>query len=276
MLIGAAVVHASPSADRPALRLVVVAALVTSTVALGRAALVRDLRERDRQRPMVVAQPKHPVLICNPWSGGGKVAKFGLDVLARAMGVEVVMPDHGLDLEKLARDAAASDYATVGHRLFVNNVSLGLDASQRRRLGTGTEAATVVAMSALGQRRRSRHCHEFTADRFEVRSRSGKAFAGIDGEAIELDTPIDFQIHPRGLRLLVPAGNLPAAEKRRARDVSAHRSARLGAGPEARRRHGRVTIGARSARRPAYDLPSAIRRGRQPFPTRAPLMASHR
>ena len=53
-----------------------------------------------------------------------------------------------------------------------------------------------------------------------MRSRSGKAFAGVDGEALELDTPMSFRIHPRGLRLLVPEGNLTAAERRRARDVS--------------------------------------------------------
>ena len=77
-----------------------------------------------------------------------------------------------------------------------------LDASQRRRLDTGTlgvvaiaaatgaEAAAVVALSALGQRRRSPYWHEFTAEQFEVRSRSGRAYAGIDGEALELDTPL--------------------------------------------------------------------------------------
>jgi diacylglycerol kinase family enzyme len=280
---------------------------------------------------------------------------------AENLGVEVIMLDHGLDLEQLARDAVARgsdclamaggdgsqalvasiaiehdvpfvcvaagtrnhfaldlgldredprsgldafrdgierriDYATVGDRLFVNNVSLGiyativqqpgyrdsksevtkallpemlgkthepfdlqltepdgtevdgsflvqvsnnpyvlgatLDASQRRRLDTGTlgvvaitastgaEAAEVATLSALGQRRRSRHWHEFTTERFEVRSRSGKAFAGIDGEALELETPLTFAIHPRGLRLLVPRENLTTAERRRARDVS--------------------------------------------------------
>jgi diacylglycerol kinase family enzyme len=188
------------------------------------------------------------------------------------------------------------DYATVGDRLFVNNVSLGIyativqqegyreakaettkallpemlgrteqpfdlqftepggtevdgafliqvsnnpyvlgatfDASQRRRLdtgqlgvvaitaSTGREAARVVTLSAIGQRRRSRDWHEFTAERFEVRSRSGRAFAGVDGEALELETPLTFEIHPRGLRLLVPEANLTAAERRRARDVS--------------------------------------------------------
>ena len=356
-----AVVVASSAADRPALRLLLVAVLAVLTVASGRAALVADLHERDRRRPVGVARPGHPVLICNPWSGGGKVERFGLVARAEEMGVEVVMLDHGLDLETLARDAVARgadclgmaggdgsqalvasiavehdlpfvvvsagtrnhfaldlgidrddprlsldafrdglerriDYATVGDRFFVNNVSLGiyativqqdgyrdakaettkallpemlgrtdqpfdlqftepdgtevdgaflvqvsnnpyvlgatLDASQRRRLDTGTlgvvaitattgaEAAAAVAVSALGQRRRSRHWHEFSSEEFEVRSQSGKAFAGVDGEALELDTPMSFRIHPRGLRLLVAEGNLTAAEKRRARDVS--------------------------------------------------------
>ena len=371
VVMGAAVVHACSSGDQPVVRLLVVLVLVVGTVYLGRAALVHDLHERDRRRPAITTRPHQAVLICNPWSGGGKVEKFGLVALAEQMGVEVVMLDHGLDLEKLARDAVARgadclgmaggdgsqalvasiavehdlpfvvvsagtrnhfaldlgidredprlslsafrdgierriDFATVGDRLFVNNVSLGiyativqqdgyrdakadttkallpellgrteapfdlqftepdgtevdgafliqvsnnpyvlgatLDASQRRRLDSGTlgvvaitaatgrEAAQVVALSAVGQRRRSRHWHEFTAERFEIRSRSGNAYAGVDGEALALDTPIEFRIHPRGLRLLVPEDNLTAAERRRARHVSARDLFALAAG----------------------------------------------
>jgi diacylglycerol kinase family enzyme len=288
---------------------------------------------------VIVTRPLRSVLSCNPWSGGGKVEKFGLVELAESLGVEVVMLDRGQDLEQLARDAVSRgadclamaggdgsqalvasiaiehelpfvcvtagtrnhfaldlgldrddprlsldafrdgierriDYATVGDRLFVNNVSLGiyativqqpgyrdakaettkallpemlgkprepfdlqfkdphgrgvdgaflvqvsnnpyvlgatLDASQRRRLDTGTlgvvaitastggEAAEVVALSALGQRRRSRHWHEFTTEQFEVRSRSGRAFVGVDGEALELETPPEVRDSPLG------------------------------------------------------------------------------
>ena len=361
VLVVIAVIRAEPHGDRPVLAVVIAAVLAAGMVGFGRAAIARDLHERDARRPVRVVRPQRPVLICNPWSGGGKVEKFGLVELAESFGVEVVMLDHGLDLEQLARDAVARgadclamaggdgsqalvasiaiehdlpfvcvsagtrnhfaldlgidredprksldafrdgierriDYAIVGDRLFVNNVSLGiyativqqpgyrdaksettkallpemlgrkqepfdlqftepdgtdvdgafliqvsnnpyvlgatLDASQRRRLDTGTlgvvaitaatgaEAAQVVTLSAIGQRRRSRHWHEFTTQQFEVRSRSGKAFAGVDGEALELETPLRFEIHPRGLRLLVPQGNLTAAERRRARDVS--------------------------------------------------------
>ncbi len=326
----------------PVVPILVIAVLLVATVGLARAALVHVLHGHTGHRATPVARPQHPVLLCNPWSGGGKVEKFGLVELAEELGVEVVMLDRGLDLEQLARDAVARgadclgmaggdgsqalvasiaiehdlpfvvvsagtrnhfaldlgidredprgslyafrdaverriDYATVGDRLFVNNVSLGiyativqqegyrdakeettkallpemlgrtvepfdlqftepsgtevdgafliqvsnnpyvlgttLDASQRRRLdtgmlgvvavtgATGRDAAAVMTLSALGQRRRSRDWHEFTTDRFEVRSRSGKAYAGIDGEALELDTPLEFRIHPLGLRL---------------------------------------------------------------------------
>lgn len=138
--------------------------------------------------------PKHPVLIANLKSGGGKVEKFGLRELAREQGIEVVILEPGDDLEQLARDAIARgadclgmaggdgsqalvasvasehdlpfvcisagtrnhfaldlgldrddpragmsafehaverriDYATVGDRLFVNNVSMGVYAT---------------------------------------------------------------------------------------------------------------------------------------------------
>ena len=139
-------------------------------------------------------RPHKPVLLCNPWSGGGKVAKFGLAEIAAELGVETVFLDKGLDLAALARDAIARgadclgmaggdgsqalvasiahehgipfvcisagtrnhfaqdlgfdkedprqgmaafrdgverfiDYGTVGDRLFVNNVSLGVYAT---------------------------------------------------------------------------------------------------------------------------------------------------
>lgn len=188
------------------------------------------------------------------------------------------------------------DYATVGDRLFVNNVSLGvyativqedeyrdakrettttklpellgrqaepfdlqlttpegqevdgaflimvsnnpyvygpaLDIAQRRsmdsgRLGvlavtatTGAEAARLVARATLGRGTRDPNLVLFDTDRVEVRSRSGRALAGIDGEALDLSTPLDFRIHPRGLRILVPPDSVLIAERRRARNVS--------------------------------------------------------
>jgi diacylglycerol kinase family enzyme len=110
-------------------------------------------------------------------------------------------------------------------------LGLGPDSAQRRRLdtgelgvfavttSTGAEAARLVANAALGRRKQSPFWHEFTTREFEVRSRSGSARAGVDGEALELPTPLQFRSHPGGLRLLVPRGNLHTARRRRARDV---------------------------------------------------------
>ena len=345
-----------------------VAILVVLIGITGWAARAATAPEPPASAPAEVAQPvaqvrwrpQRAVLICNPWSGGGKVERFGLLEYAAELGVETVLLDHGLDLEQLARDAIARgadclgmaggdgsqalvasiaiehdlpfvcvsagtrnhfamdlcldredprksmlafrdaverrvDYARVGGRLFVNNVSLGIyativqqdsyrdakietskqilpdllgrqaepfdlrftaadgsevdgafmilvsnnpyvlgatpDASTRRRLdtgrlgivavssSTGAEAAALITRSAIGLKQHDPNWHEFIGASFEVRSRSGTAFAGVDGEALELPTPLVFTTFPGGLRLLVPDGNLEAAAERAARTV---------------------------------------------------------
>jgi diacylglycerol kinase family enzyme len=339
-----------------------VVAVLAVAATSARAALAPDPHELDRLRALKRVHPCMPVLLCNPWSGGGKVAKFGLADIAAGMGVEVVMLEKGLDLAELARDAIARgadclgmaggdgsqalvasiahehnipfvciaagtrnhfaqdlgldkedprkgmvafregverfiDYGTVGDRLFVNNVSMGIyativqqdsyrgakiktsremlpemlshqaepfdlqfttpdgveiddafvvhvsnnpyvwepsaDFAQRRtmdsgKLGifainarTGVQAAEIATRAAMGlPKHGDRYFHEFTAETFEVRSRGGKAFAGIDGEALELETPLEFRIHPRALRMLVPEDVPVSATKRRARGYS--------------------------------------------------------
>ena len=350
-------------AEQVVIRLLVVAVMLLVAGACARVALFdpgHDDAGHDEVEAVVGVAPRHPVLICNPWSGGGKVERFGLVALAEELGVEVVMLDHGLDLEQLARDAIARgadclgmaggdgsqalvasiaiehdvpfvcvsagtrnhfaldlgldredprasmaafvdaverrvDHASVNGRLFVNNVSLGVYATvvqrdeyrdakaatfstllpellgpdaepfdlqfsepdgtevegaflvmvsnnpyvvglspdnfQRRSLTSGqlgilaidtpgpAEAARLLTASTAGLRSRSRYWHEFTSTAFEVRSRSGRAFAGVDGEALDLETPLRFAIHPGGLRLLVPADNLGAAGRRAARGI---------------------------------------------------------
>lgn len=357
-LVILALIKVITSSESPLLRIGAVLVLIALMVGTARAALARALHDSDLPAAVKNITPRRPVLICNPRSGDGKVAKFGLEEKATALGVEVIMLEEGLDLEELARDAVSRgadclgmaggdgsqalvasiaiehdlpfvvisagtrnhfaqdlgydkedpaagllafangverrvDYATVGDRLFVNNVSLGvyativqqeeyrdakletskqllpamlgntaepfdlqftnedgsevdnaflilvsnnpyvlkpaLDASTRRVLdsgqlgvfaitaATGAEAAALLARTTFGLGRNDPNAIEFITERFEVRSRSGSAFAGIDGEALELPTPLEFHIHHQGLRLLVPPGNLAEAEKRRAR-----------------------------------------------------------
>ncbi len=338
-------------------------ALLAVAILAARAAFAASLRATVAGRMRGVTPPSHPVLLCNPWSGGGKVEKFGLVELASSLGVETVMLDHGLDLAELAREAIARgadclgmaggdgsqalvasiavehdlpfvcvsagtrnhfaldlgldrrdprqsvyafrdaierrvDYATVNDRFFVNNVSLGVYAtivqqegyreakaettkqllpellgdaqepfdlqfetpdgtevegsflamvsnnpyvlaaspstSQRLRLdtgqlgvfavtaATGAQAAEVITLALAGQGSRSGHAFEFSCETFEIRSRSGTAYAGVDGEALELETPMVFRAHPHGLRMLVPKGNAEIALRRQSRGVHVH------------------------------------------------------
>jgi diacylglycerol kinase family enzyme len=149
------------------------------------------------------------------------------------------------DLQFTTPDGEDVDGAIV---VMVSNdpyvIGTSPDNAQRRRLdrgelgvfaitsSTGSEAARLLTATAIGVRSRSRFWKEFTTTTFELRSRSGHAFAGVDGEALDLTTPMRFESHPRGLTLLVPKGNLEAAEERRAHDVSLRGLLSIAAGHE--------------------------------------------
>ena len=89
-------------------------ALLATAVVAARAALAASLRTTAASRVHRAKRPLYPVLLCNPWSGGGKVESFGLVELATSLGVQTVMLDHGLDLAELARDAIARGADCLG------------------------------------------------------------------------------------------------------------------------------------------------------------------
>jgi diacylglycerol kinase family enzyme len=364
VLIAFGILGASDVSWAWCVRLVITLAVLAIAIVGARAAVLASLRAAAAPAGAgrSVPPPSRPVLLCNPWSGGGKVERFGLREVASSLGVETVTLDNDSDLGDLARAAVAGgadclgmaggdgsqalvasiatecqlpfvcvsagtrnhfaldlgldrddprksvdafrdaierrvDYATVNGRFFVNNVSLGVyativqseeyrdakvttttrllpellgartepfdlqfdtpdgarvdgafllqvsnnpyvlnvapDLAQRRSLSTGAlgvfavaastglEAAEAVSrtMAGLTAGAGTGAVYQFTCTEFEVSSRSGRVFAGIDGEALELETPLRFRAHPGGLVLLVPRGNLDAALRRRARDV---------------------------------------------------------
>jgi diacylglycerol kinase family enzyme len=70
------------------------------------------------QRVRVSGEPapvlRNPVLIMNPWSGGGKVERFGLVEESRRRGVEPVLLERGLDLRELALGAVKRGADVLG------------------------------------------------------------------------------------------------------------------------------------------------------------------
>jgi diacylglycerol kinase family enzyme len=59
--------------------------------------------------------PRHPFLVMNPRSGGGKVARFRLRERAEELGAEVALLDRpGTDVQQLARDALARGADLIG------------------------------------------------------------------------------------------------------------------------------------------------------------------
>ena len=119
---------------------------------------------------------------------------------------------------------------STSQRLRLDTGRLGVFAVTA---ATGAQAAEVVTLALAGQGARSGHAFEFSCERFEIRSRSGTAYAGVDGEALELETPMSFQAHPEGLRMLVPEGNIEIALKRASHGVHLHELVLLAKGAQA-------------------------------------------
>jgi diacylglycerol kinase family enzyme len=95
---------------------VVAAAIWLLASMTARLALVRD--HPDWRMPEHPAEPpaRHPYLIMNPKSGGGKVEKFDLKRKAEEIGAEVFLIDGSepVDVAKVARDAVAQGADLLG------------------------------------------------------------------------------------------------------------------------------------------------------------------
>ena len=80
------------------------------------AALSRGRRDGGHADATTAAPVRHPFLVMNPRSGGGKVTRFGLKEKAEAMGAEVALLDGPdiVDVAALARDAVARGADLLG------------------------------------------------------------------------------------------------------------------------------------------------------------------
>jgi diacylglycerol kinase family enzyme len=103
-------------ADAGVRDMVLAAVLLAAASLLVRYALGFDRSALRAAKPAgePAPRPRHPTLIMNPRSGGGKVTRFALADEARARGIEAVMLEPGADLEVLARDAVARGADVLG------------------------------------------------------------------------------------------------------------------------------------------------------------------
>ena len=94
---------------------VVAVALMVLAAGTARAAL--STGGQDAAMPAIpAARPRHPFLIMNPRSGGGKVTRFGLQDKAQALGAQVALLEGPgtVDVAALARQAVADGADLLG------------------------------------------------------------------------------------------------------------------------------------------------------------------
>ena len=100
----------------------------------------------------------------------------------------------------------------VGSRARLDTGALGVVTVE---IHGAKEMSEMVAAQAAGRIQRFRGYEEWTTPSFTVRSDS-PVEAGVDGEALLLDPPLEFRCHPGALRIRVPTGSWgssPAAMK---------------------------------------------------------------
>ena len=143
-------------------------AVGASRVALTPEAGVESMPER------VVPPPRHPFIVMNPRSGGGKVARFDLRAKAEALGAEVVMLDgpEMVDVAELAREAVARGADLLG--------AAGGDGTQALVAGVAADLDVPMMVISAGTR------NHFALDLGLDREDPSRCLAALGEDAVEL------------------------------------------------------------------------------------------
>ncbi len=145
--------------------------LAAAAVAAGRAALSSG-RSPAKPREVAAVPQRQPFVIMNPWSGGGKVGKFGLKDKAIALGAEVDLLDGPgrVDVAVLARQAVDGGADLLG--------VAGGDGTQA--LVAGVAAARDIPMMVISAGTRNHFALDLGLDRDDPASCLGALTDGVE------------------------------------------------------------------------------------------------
>lgn len=119
-------------------------------------------------------RPRHPFIVMNPRSGGGKVGRFGLKEKAEALGAEVAMLEGPqiVDVTELARDAVARGADLLG--------VAGGDGTQALVAGVAADHDVPFMVISAGTR------NHFALDLGLDREDPSTCLAALTDDAVEL------------------------------------------------------------------------------------------
>ena len=126
-----------------------------------------------------------------------------LDTLPKVVGPEGKGPD-------LRWTGPGGHEHSSGTAILVSNnryrLGRAVGSGTRPRIDDQLLGITVAALPARGSRMTQRPWREWSAPAFEVDA-DGPIAAGVDGEAVTLDTPLRFRILPAALRVRIAAAH---------------------------------------------------------------------
>ena len=155
------------------LPLLVCAGLFALAVGAGRVALTPEA-DTEGMPEQVVPPPRHPFIVMNPRSGGGKVARFDLQAKAEALGAEVVLLEGPeiIDVAELARQAVARGADLLG--------VAGGDGTQALVAGVAADHDVPLLVISAGTR------NHFALDLGLDREDPSTCLAALGEDAVEL------------------------------------------------------------------------------------------